>query len=147
MIEKSSFNPKFPIIFNKSCLTYRMFHNANLLMINAAIAKAVKVAFATCRVITMNGVGDFIEIETHEHRAEAKAVVSVEMANENPSHCWRCNLCKNKLPLRTFSRIKKEPFIIPTQKIGAMIAKAGGLLTGATENCQIAYAHFVFTRR
>jgi hypothetical protein len=40
-------------------------------------------------------------------------MVSMEMADENPRHARRGDTCKNKLPLRSFSRIKKESFFIP----------------------------------
>ncbi len=76
----------------------------------------------------MNRMSHFIEIQPHEHRTETQAMISVEMADENPGHNRRRHISENKLPLSPFARIKQEPLIVPTNKISAVIPKAGGLL-------------------
>ncbi len=63
------------------------------------------------------------------------------MTDKNAGDACGGDVGKNKLPLRSLSWVKKEPFLVPTEEIGAMIALAGGLLAGGAEDSEIFYGH------
>ena len=63
----------------------------------------------------MDRVGDLIKVEPHEHRAEAEAVVAMEVRDKNPCDNRGGNVGKNKLTLSAFSGIEQEPLIIPAE--------------------------------
>jgi len=52
------------------------------------------------------------------------------MADENSGDASGGDFCKDKLPLRTLSRVKKKPFPVPPDEVSPVISAAGGLLTG-----------------
>ena len=55
----------------------------------------------------------------------------MEVGDEDPVDYRWSNVSINKLPLRSFARIKKETLPIPAEQIAAMVAKTGRLLAGA----------------
>src|SRR5690348_14448829 len=63
------------------------------------------------------------------------------MADKNSRHARRGDIGENELPLCSFSGIEQESFIIPSQKISALIAETGRLLARAPQNNQVAGAH------
>jgi len=69
-------------------------------------------------------------------------MVAVEVTNKYPRYDGWGYVGKNELSLGPLSWIKEEAFIIPTDEIGAVIAKTGGLLAGASQNNDIARTHF-----
>src|SRR5438105_1134281 len=80
----------------------------------------------------------------NQARAQTQAVVAMKVRNKNAINGGRGYIGKNKLPLRTLSRVKQQPLFIPAQQIGAMIPVAGGLLAGAAKDDQIAAGHAVY---
>ena len=68
-------------------------------------------------------------------------MIAVEMGDEDARHSRRSDVSKDKLPLSPFSGVKEEPFVIPSNQVGTMIAKAGGLLTGAAEDDEVSHGH------
>ena len=61
----------------------------------------------------MDGVGDFIQIQPHEHGAKTKAMIPVEMAHQDAGYAWGGNIGKDELPLGPLARIEQEPFPVP----------------------------------
>ena len=61
----------------------------------------------------------------------------MEMANKDPCYASRRGVCKDKLPLRSLTRIKKESLIIPTKKVGAVVARSCRLLAGRSQDDNI----------
>src|SRR5438105_1409413 len=65
------------------------------------------------------------------------------MADEDPIDARGGDIGKNKLPLRSFSRIKQEPLSIPTDQVGAVIPKSSRLLCAAAQDDDIPCAHTI----
>lgn len=114
MVKKGRFDPEFPIIFDKTSMCHRMFHDADIFLIDAARAKTVEILFPACRIIAMDRMGHFIQVEAHQHRAEAKTMVPMEMADEDPSDARGRDIGEDKLPLGPFAWIEEEPLVIPS---------------------------------
>lgn len=55
-------------------------------------------------------------------------MIAMEMADENMIHYRRRDIGKDKLPLRPLTWVKKEPFVIPTKQVSAVIPITSRLL-------------------
>lgn len=128
VIEEGSFDFKLAIVFDQTLAGDGMFNHMDIFVIDCAIAQPVKVFFAAGRVVAMDGVGDLVQVEAHEHGAKAEAMISMEVGDEDVRHNSRSYICKDKLPLGAFPRIKEEAFIVPAKEVSSVIAFSGGLL-------------------
>lgn len=70
-------------------------------------------------------------------------MVSVKMADEDAGDSRWSDIGEDELPLCPFAGIEEEAVIAPAQKIGALVAKSGGLLARAAEDRQIANGHLL----
>ena len=132
VVEESSLDPESSIVFDQPRLFDRMFDDVDIFLVNTTVPEPVEILFAAGGLIAMDRVGHFVEIEPHEHGAEAEAMVAVEMADENASDDRRRYFSENELSLGPLSRVEEKPFIIPAEQISAVIAEAGRLLTRTT---------------
>ena len=134
VIEKGSLNPEFPVVFDETFFFYGVLDDGDVLAVDTAVAEPVEEFFAACRIVAVNRVFYFVEIEAEEHRSEAQAMVTVKMADENAGNAGGRDVGKDELALGSFAWIKEEPLIIPTEQIGAVVAESGLLLAGAAED-------------
>ena len=100
-------------------------------MVDGAVTESVEILFARSRVVAMDRVGHFVEVEAHEHRTKAEAMVTVEVADEDSVDAWRSDVCKDELALGSFTGVEEKAFSIPAEEVGAVIAGAGWLLRRA----------------
>jgi len=110
------------VLDNKALVFDGMFDDLDDFVVAAGKAETVEIHFAACGVVAVDGVFDFIEVEAHEHGAEAKAMIAMEMTNEDAGHARRGDIGENELPLRPLAWVKKKTFIIPAEKVGPVIA-------------------------
>ena len=127
VVEEKGFDLERPV-FDETLMGNGVFDDVDHFMIDAASSEAVEVDLSAGRKIAMDRVSYFIEVEPHEHGADAQTMIAVKMADEDARHAGRRYVGKDELPLSTFARIKEESFIIPPKEISAMIAEAGRLL-------------------
>ena len=77
-----------------------------VLMVDGPVAESFKINLTARRIIAVDRMSDFIEIEAHQHRTEAETMIAMKMADKNSRGTGRRNIRKDKLPLSPFTRIK-----------------------------------------
>src|SRR5580700_10213386 len=129
MCEITSFNAKIVIFVHQPLAFDRVFDDFDGLMINGCITQAFKIDLATCRIIAMNRLWDFVEIQSHEYRAQPQTMISMKMANEYARDTCRSYIGKDELALCSLSGIKKKTLFVPTDEISPVVALTRRLLT------------------
>ncbi len=94
VVEEADFDAEMLILIDEAFLFDGVFDDLDRFVVDRPVAEAVEVVLAAGGIVAMDRMGHFIEVEAHEHGAEAEAMVAVEMADENAGHaggarCWR----------------------------------------------------------
>ena len=71
----------------------------------------------------------------------AEAVITMEMAQAQPSHATCRDAGQRQLPLGPLPRIEQQPLAVPAQQVSVVVAMTGGHLTGGTEHEQLPDRH------
>jgi hypothetical protein len=74
---------KMTVIHDNAFLIDRVFHYLDRFMIHRAVAKPLEIFVAACGIVAMDLMSHFVQVEPHEDRGEAKAMITVEMGDEN----------------------------------------------------------------
>ena len=92
-----------------------MLDDIDVFVVRRPISQAIEIFFPARWVVTMDWMGDFVEVESHEHRAYAQTVVAMKMGDENSGDNGRGYIGENELTLGSLSRIEEQPFVIPSK--------------------------------
>ena len=68
-------------------------------------------------------------------------MVTVKVGDEDAGDGRGGNACKDKLTLCSLARIEEKALLMPPYEVGAVVAVAGRLLGGGSEDDKIAYTH------
>ena len=138
VVKKPRFDRKrFIFMDNASGPFHWVFDDGDRLVVGGAVPEAVEVLFPAGRVVAVDGVGDLVKVETHQHRAESQAVIAMEMGDKDSGDDRRGHIGKNELALGALSRIEQKPFAVPTEQVGSVVSAAGLLLARRTKDDKI----------
>src|SRR5580700_2400831 len=96
------------ILMDYALFKDRMLDDLDGLMIDRSKAEPLEINAPAARIIAMDGMRHFIEIEPHEHRSEPQAMVSMEMTDENARDMGRRYIGVDELALRSLAGIEEQ---------------------------------------